>query len=138
AEPGDEVVEGPGEPGAGGLAAEGGGAVAVDLQGDGEVVGVGDGSDQRDGRAEGAGAVVDLGLGQIQRVAALDVAGADVVADRQADQPEGVVEYQGQLGLGHAPPRVGADPDRVAGADEAGRGGLEEQLGAVGRVDEVV
>ena len=48
------------------------------------------------------------------------------------------VEHERQLGLRDVPARVGADAQRRAGRRDAVRGGLEEQLGPLGLVDELV
>src|SRR3972149_2654232 len=50
----------------------------------------------------------------------------------------GTVEAERDLGPGHVPRRVPTDPDRFARPDAAPSGRLEEQLRAVGLVDEVV
>ena len=89
-------------------------------------------------RAEGAASVVDLGLGQVERVLALDVAGAHVVADGVADDDAAGIDDESEFGLGHGPFCVLADADLVAGADGAAGGGLEEELWALGGVDAVV
>src|SRR5581483_8488680 len=78
-------------------------------------------------------------LRQVQRIRALDVAGGDVVADRHPDRRAGLAEDERDLRLGDVPTRVGAHPDRLAGADRAAAAGvLEEELWARSVVDERV
>ena len=121
AEPVDQLLEPPGHPGDGGLpvnrsrrpprsisrrmpiSARGGMAPASVIDG-----------------PECTAGVVDLGLRQIERVLALDVPGADIVADREADQLQRGAQDQSQLGLGHRPARVAADANRLARARRPG------------------
>ena len=91
-------------------------------------------------RADRARARVDLRLGQVERVRAPRSRGR---RRRSRSCTRGSCPRSpttsADLGLGHVPGRVAADPDRLAGADGAPRPGvLEEELGPVGVVDEVV
>ena len=81
---------------------------------------------------------VDLRLGQVERVGPLDRAARHVVTDRVAEDPARPVHRQGQLGLRDVPRRVRTDPHGAAVPHHPMGGGLEEQLGALGVVDEVV
>ena len=89
-------------------------------------------------RAQGAAIVVELGLRQIERILALDVAGAHVVADGEPDQLSLRRNDQRQFRLGNRPFRVAADADRLAGTGDAPRHGLEEQLRPRRRIHPVV
>ena len=66
------------------------------------------------------------------------LAGGHIVADREPDGPEVRVRDDHELGLGHVPGGVAADPDRVAGQHGTRACGLEEQLGPFRVVDEGV
>src|SRR5690606_30379484 len=90
---------------------------------------------ERNGRAERARTRVDLGLGQIERVLALDIATAHVVADGDADNLHGWIHDQRQFRLGHIPVRIAADAYLAVGADYPGSARLEKDLRARGGVD---
>ena len=79
-----------------------------------------------------------LRLRQVQRIFALDVAAAQVVADGVADHGTVAGDGQRQLGFGHDPPRVAAQVHRDAGTNDAIRRRLEEQFRPLGIVDPVV
>ena len=64
--------------------------------------------------------------------------GADVVADREADQLQRGTQDQGQLRLRDRPSRIPPDPDRLPRADDPAGRRLEEELRAAGRVDQIV
>src|SRR5262249_6840474 len=93
---------------------------------------------ERDDWAEGAAVVVDLRLRQVERVFALDVAGAHVVADGVADDLEPRRQYQRDLRLRHRPAAVVTNPHALAGADYAIGGRLEEEFRPFRRVHQVV
>src|SRR5262249_43001210 len=59
--------------------------------------------------AEAAGLAVDLRLREVERVLALDVAGAHVVSDRVADQLQLRRDQERDFRLGDVPPGVAAD-----------------------------
>ncbi len=89
-------------------------------------------------RAQRATAVVDLGLRKIERIFALDIARAHIVADGVADDLAARVDEQRQLRLGNRPRSVGANAHVAAGAGDAARRGFEEKLRALGGVNAVV
>jgi hypothetical protein len=64
----------------------------------------------QDPRTEGARARIDLRLGQIEKVFALNVARAHVIADGETDRVLHVSLEQSQFWFGHAPLRVLANP----------------------------
>ena len=64
--------------------------------------------------------VVELGLRQVERVLALDVAGADVVADREADQLSCGETTRASSGSGTHHLVSPADADRLARARRPG------------------
>ena len=82
--------------------------------------------------------VVDLGLRQVERVGALDRARREVVGRQVADDLATGVDDQRELGLGDVPGRVGADSQRRARCPHARGGRLEEQLGPLRLVDQLV
>ena len=88
--------------------------------------------------AEGATPEIDLGLREVERVLALDRTGRHVVADRIAHDIAPSVYHQGYLGLGYVQSRVRPHCHRAAIAYHPPRRRLEEQLGPVGVVDELV
>src|SRR5690606_22729520 len=88
--------------------------------------------------SEGAGTGVVFRLGQVERILALDRAGTHVVADGVAENFALAVYREGELGFGHVPGRVAADPDVIEMPPRPRGGGLENQLGAGGFVDLVV
>ena len=57
----------------------------------------------RDARAQRAATVIDLGLGKVQRVLALDIAGAHIVADGIAYDAAVLIEQKGQFWLRDRP-----------------------------------
>src|SRR5439155_1560756 len=77
------------------------------------------------------------GLRQVQRVLPFQVAAADAVADRVADDGAARVDRERQFGLRHVPGRIAPNPYGLAGPGDAMRRGLEEQLRTVGRVDPI-
>jgi hypothetical protein len=89
-----------------------------------------------DRRPDRARACERLRLRDVERVLALDRAGGDVVADRQAGEGSCWTEDDAHLGLGDVPGRVSADADRLARTDRPATAGvLHEQLGTSGVVN---
>ena len=99
---------------------------------------VGDVARQDDGARQAQRVVVDLGLRQVERVGALDRARREVVGRQVADHLATGVDDQRQLGLGDVPGRVGADSQRRARCPHARGGRLEEELGPLRLVDQLV
>src|SRR5690606_39099085 len=91
-----------------------------------------------DARTECTGPGVDLGLRQVERVLTLDGTTAHVVARNIPEDLAVPVDDETDLGLGHVPPGIRADADRLAVSDDPLGGRLEEDLRAVGVVDELV
>ena len=87
---------------------------------------------------ERARAVVDLRLGKGERVLALDVARAHVIADRVADDRAACVDAERNFGFGHAPPCVAANAHRLVGRAHAPRRALEKKLRPLGLVHAIV
>ena len=84
---------------------------------------------QRDHRAQRAGVAVHLGLREVERVLALDIAAADVVADRVAYGLCVWIHDQRQFRFRHAPVAIAPQPDPIVGADDLAPDRLEKDLG---------
>src|SRR5204862_459885 len=77
-------------------------------------------------------------LRQVERVLALDVPRAHVVADRVADDRAARGHDERELGLGHIPACVAADPHGLAAPTHTMRRRLEEELRALGVIHAIV
>ena len=113
-QPADQFVESANDLARVGVAGEGDRSVANDAERNGERLSRRR-LEQRDPGSQPATGVVHLGLRQVERILALDVATAHVIADSESHQPQSRREHQGELRLGNVPSSVRANLHRFAG-----------------------
>src|SRR5579863_2966409 len=92
----------------------------------------------KDARSERATAVIHLCLGQIERILALDIARAHVIADGVAVDAALWADDESELRFRHGPMGVAPDPNFAPRTDCTAGRRFEEEFRAFGGIDAIV
>src|SRR3954463_1190495 len=90
---------------------------------------------QRDHRPKCTAMLEDLGLGQVERIFALDITAANVVADGIAHDLHRRIQHEGELRLRHIPMTVAAETDPVVRTNDLLRQRFEKELWTLSLID---